>query len=119
MPSKHLPLIPTAIVLCFLLTSLALIPRPAWCLSFFQAQSDIENLRLEFTEKLKDLYTLRNIYIDSNNPDATEAVQLFISELRKNIFLANNILDLAFLYSMSKPCDEKRHCERVRGFPDA
>ncbi len=88
-------------------TGMLLFPASASCQSLFQTQSDIENLRLDFTEKLKDLYTLRNIYIDSNNPEATEAAQLFISELRKNIFLANNVLDLAFLYSMSKPCDDK------------
>lgn len=95
------------LLLSCILTMFLFFPRPALCQTFFQTQSDIENLRLEFTEKLKDLYTLRNIYIDSNNPDATEAVQLFISELRKNIFLANNVLDLAFLHSMSKPCDDK------------
>ncbi len=97
----------SAVLLTCLLAGLLLFPGTSFCQSLFQTQSDIENLRLDFTEKLKDLYTLRNIYIDSNNPEATEAAQLFISELRKNIFLANNVLDLAFLYSISKPCDEK------------
>lgn len=67
----------------------------------------LENFRIESTEKLNDLYTLRSMYVDGNNANATEGVQLFIGEIRKAVYLTNNVLDIAFLYNLYKKCDDK------------
>lgn len=73
----------------------------------FYPTNKLESFRIESTEKLNDLYTLRNMYVDSNNANATEGVQLFISEIRKNIYLVGNVLDIVFLYNLYKKCDDK------------
>lgn len=67
----------------------------------------LESFRIESTEKLNDLYTLRNMYVDSNNTNATEGVQLFISEIRKAVYLTSNVLDIAFFYNLYKKYDDK------------
>jgi hypothetical protein len=67
----------------------------------------LENFRIESTEKLNDLYTVRNMYVDSNNANATEGVQLFISEIRKAVYLTSNVLDIAFFYNLHKKYDDK------------
>lgn len=72
-----------------------------------QLTTDLENFRLESTDKLKDLYTLRGVYIDNSNSAATEGVQVFISEIRTNVFLVNNVLDIVFLYGLHKQYDDK------------
>jgi len=101
-------------VLCALMLCL-----PLLCLSLFchvapasggmmQLNSQLENFRFESTERLEELYTLRGVYIDSANTAATEGVQIFINEVRINVFLVNNVLDLAFLYGLHRDYDEKR-----------
>ncbi len=68
----------------------------------------LEAFRVESTEKLNELYTLRGVYIDSANLAATEGVQIFIGELRTNVILINNVLDIVFLYGLHKEYDDKR-----------
>ncbi len=67
--------------------------------------STLENFKLASIDKLKELYDLREIYLDSSNTNGTEGVQVFISEIRKNVYLANNAIDLAFLYNLYKRHD--------------
>lgn len=76
--------------------------------SMMQLTTELESFRLDSSDKLSDLYTLRGVYLDNANAAATEAVQIFISEIRTNIFLVNNVLDLVFLYSLHKEYDDKQ-----------
>jgi len=93
-------------LLLFLLLGPAL-QSTAVC-SMLQLTTDLENFRLNSTERLDDLYTLRGVYLDNDNTAATEAVQIFISEIRTNVFLVNNVLDLVFMYGLHREYDDKR-----------
>lgn len=97
------------LLLCLPLLCLALLclTQPASG-GMMQLNSQLENFRIESTERLEELYTLRGVYIDSANTAATEGVQIFINEVRTNVFLVNNILDLAFLYGLHRDYDENR-----------
>lgn len=76
--------------------------------SMMQLTTDLESFRLNSSDKLSDLYTLRGVYLDNANAAATEAVQIFIAEIRTNIFLVNNVLDLVFLYGLHKEYDDNQ-----------
>lgn len=93
-------------ILLFCLPLLCL-PQPASA-GMMQLNSHLENFRIESTERLEELYTLRGVYIDSANTAATEGVQIFINEVRTNVFLVNNVLDLVFLYGLHSDYDENR-----------
>lgn len=75
--------------------------------AMMQLTAQLETFRLESTDKLEDLYRLRKVYIDSNNTAGTEGAQIFIGELRTNVFLISNVLDIMFLYRMHRPYDDK------------
>lgn len=72
-----------------------------------QLNAKLEDFRIASTKKLAELYTLRGVYLDSENTTATEGVQVLINEIRGNVFLVNNILDITFFYSLHREYDTK------------
>ncbi len=94
----------TLLSLLFVLLSAG--PAPGFNIGYYNGK--LENFRLYSAEKLNDLYTLRNMYIDSNDAVASEGVQLFIGEVRKSMYLTGNLLDITFLSArIPKEEDEK------------
>ncbi len=72
-----------------------------------QLNTNLEDFRIACTKKLAELYTLRGVYLDSENTTATEGVQVLINEIRGNVFLVNNVLDITFFYNLHKEYDNK------------
>ncbi len=90
-----------------MLLALFLYPVAIAHCGMLQLNARIEDFRIDSTDKLGELYTLRGVHIDNKNTDATEGVQIFINEIRGNVFLVNNVLDITFFYDLHRGYDDK------------